>query len=107
MRARGDSARRVGFFDGSLRFTQAWLASRCRSVGSFLIALPALASIRFTGRFPGGSDVDPPGLRVMRAADLLASSRQPGPVTGQPHEGTIVTDRPNVMWFSGHAAPSV
>jgi transposase InsO family protein len=37
-------------------------------------------------------------LRVMRAAALLAPTRQPAPVVERSHEGTIVTDRPNVMW---------
>jgi len=37
-------------------------------------------------------------LRVMRKAELLAPARQPDPVVEHPHEGTIVTDRPNVMW---------
>jgi transposase InsO family protein len=37
-------------------------------------------------------------LRVMREAELLAPARQPEPVVERPHEGTIVTDRPNVMW---------
>ncbi len=37
-------------------------------------------------------------LRVMRAAELLAPSRQPEPVAEHPHDGTIITDRPNVMW---------
>jgi transposase InsO family protein len=37
-------------------------------------------------------------LHVMRAAELLAPARQPEPVVEHPHEGTIVTDRPNVMW---------
>jgi putative transposase len=37
-------------------------------------------------------------LRVMRAAALLAPARQPEPVVEHPHDGTIVTDRPNVMW---------
>jgi transposase InsO family protein len=37
-------------------------------------------------------------LRVMRAAELLAPARQPDPVVEHPHEGTIVTDQPNVMW---------
>jgi len=37
-------------------------------------------------------------LRVMREAELLAPARQPEPVVEHPHEGTIVTDRPNVMW---------
>lgn len=37
-------------------------------------------------------------LRVMRAADLLSPARQPEPVVDRPHEGTIVTDQPNVMW---------
>jgi len=37
-------------------------------------------------------------LRVMRDAELLAPARQPDPVVEHPHDGTIVTDRPNVMW---------
>jgi transposase InsO family protein len=37
-------------------------------------------------------------LRVMREAELLAPSRQPEPVAEHPHDGTIVTERPNVMW---------
>lgn len=37
-------------------------------------------------------------LRVMRAADLLSPARQPEPVVDRPHEGTIVTEQPNVMW---------
>jgi transposase InsO family protein len=37
-------------------------------------------------------------LRVMREAELLAPARQPEPVLEHPHDGTIVTDRPNVMW---------
>jgi putative transposase len=37
-------------------------------------------------------------LRVMREAELLAPARQPESVVAHPHEGTIVTDRPNVMW---------
>jgi transposase InsO family protein len=37
-------------------------------------------------------------LRVMREAELLAPARQPEPIVERPHEGTIVTDRPNVMW---------
>ena len=37
-------------------------------------------------------------LRVMRAAELLAPTRQPAPVVTHPHDGTIVTDQPNVMW---------
>jgi len=37
-------------------------------------------------------------LRVMREAELLAPTRHPEPVAEHPHEGTIVTDRPNVMW---------
>lgn len=37
-------------------------------------------------------------LRVMREAALLAPARQLEPVVAHPHEGTIVTDRPNVMW---------
>jgi transposase InsO family protein len=37
-------------------------------------------------------------LRVMRAADLLAPARPPEPVVERPHDGTIITERPNVMW---------
>lgn len=37
-------------------------------------------------------------LRVMREAELLAPARQPAPVVEHPHDGTIVTDRPNLMW---------
>jgi transposase InsO family protein len=37
-------------------------------------------------------------LRVMREAELLAPARQPAPVVEHPHDGTIVTDQPNVMW---------
>lgn len=37
-------------------------------------------------------------LRVMRDAELLAPARQPAPVVDRPHDGTIVTERPNVMW---------
>jgi transposase InsO family protein len=37
-------------------------------------------------------------LRVMRAANLLSPARQPAPVVARPHEGTIVTDQPNLMW---------
>jgi putative transposase len=40
-------------------------------------------------------------LRVMRGAPggpSLAPARQPEPVVEHPHDGTIVTDRPNVMW---------
>ena len=37
-------------------------------------------------------------LRVMREAELWAPASQPPPVVERLHEGTIVTDRPNVMW---------
>lgn len=37
-------------------------------------------------------------LRVMRAAGLLAPARQPEPIVEQPHDGTILTNPPNVMW---------
>ena len=37
-------------------------------------------------------------LRVMREAGLLSPARQPEPVVARPHDGTIVTDQPNVMW---------
>ena len=37
-------------------------------------------------------------LRLMREAELLAPTRQPEPVVDHPHDGTIVTDQPNVMW---------
>ena len=34
----------------------------------------------------------------MRAADLLGPTRLPTPVVARPHDGTIVTTSPNVMW---------
>lgn len=37
-------------------------------------------------------------LVVMRAADLLGPARLPAPVVARPHNGTIVTTSPNVMW---------
>lgn len=37
-------------------------------------------------------------LRIMRDANLLSPARQPEPVVERPHEGTIVTEQPNVMW---------
>lgn len=37
-------------------------------------------------------------LRVMREAELLAPARQPEPGVERPHDGTIVTEQPNVMW---------
>jgi transposase InsO family protein len=37
-------------------------------------------------------------LRLMRQADLLGPARQPQPVVAPAHDGTIVTDQPNVMW---------
>ena len=37
-------------------------------------------------------------LVVMRAADLLGPTRLPTPVVARPHDGTIVTTSPNVMW---------
>ena len=37
-------------------------------------------------------------LRVMREAELLAPARQLDAGVEHPHDGTIVTDRPNVMW---------
>jgi putative transposase len=37
-------------------------------------------------------------LRIMRDAALLAPTRQPAPVVEPPHDGTIVTEAPNVMW---------
>jgi transposase InsO family protein len=37
-------------------------------------------------------------LRIMRDANLLSPARQPEPVVEHPHNGTIVTDQPNVMW---------
>ena len=40
-------------------------------------------------------------LVVMRAADLLGPTRLPTPVVARPHDGTIVTTRPNVM-SGGH-----
>jgi transposase InsO family protein len=43
-------------------------------------------------------------LRVMRTADLLSPARQPEPVVDLPHEGTIVTEQPNVMWGTAATA---
>jgi transposase InsO family protein len=37
-------------------------------------------------------------LRLMREADLLSPARRPAPVVVHPHDGTIVTEQPNVMW---------
>ena len=37
-------------------------------------------------------------LVVMRAADLLGPAQLPTPVAARPHDGTIVTASPNVMW---------
>lgn len=37
-------------------------------------------------------------LRVMREAGLLAPARQPEPVIERPHDGRIITEKPNVMW---------
>lgn len=37
-------------------------------------------------------------LRVMRAAGLLAPARQPDLIVERPHDGTIITERPDVMW---------
>ena len=37
-------------------------------------------------------------LVVMRAANLLGPARLPAPVVVRPHDGTIVTTSPNVMW---------
>ena len=45
-------------------------------------------------------------LVVMRAADLLGPTRLPTPVVARPHDGTIVTTRPNVMWGTDATARS-
>ena len=37
-------------------------------------------------------------LRLLRVHQLLSPARQPKPVRGNPHEGTIVTEMPNQMW---------
>jgi putative transposase len=37
-------------------------------------------------------------LRLLRENQLLSPSRQPEAVTGNPHEGTIITEAPNQMW---------
>ena len=37
-------------------------------------------------------------LRLMRQADRLGPARQLEPVVEHPHDGTIVTDQPHVMW---------
>ena len=42
-------------------------------------------------------------LRLMREAQLLAPSRTV-PVAGNPHTGTILTERPNEVWASDHTA---
>jgi hypothetical protein len=42
-------------------------------------------------------------LRLLREHQLLSPSRQPEPVSGNPHEGTIVTTAPDQMWGTqGH-----
>ena len=40
----------------------------------------------------------------MRAADLLGPTRLPVPVVESPHDGTIVTTCPNVMWGTDSTA---
>ena len=37
-------------------------------------------------------------LRLLREHHLLSPARQPEPVCGNPHEGTIVAEAPNQMW---------
>ncbi len=37
-------------------------------------------------------------LRLMREAGLLAPARQPEAVSTNPHDGTIITERPDQMW---------
>jgi putative transposase len=37
-------------------------------------------------------------LRLLRENQLLSPARQPQPVPGNPHEGTILTAAPNQMW---------
>lgn len=37
-------------------------------------------------------------LRLLRQHQLLSPARQPQPVRGNPHEGTIVAEAPNQMW---------
>ena len=46
-------------------------------------------------------------LVVMRAADLLDPTRLPTPVVARPHDGTIVTTRPNVMWGTDPPVPII
>jgi len=37
-------------------------------------------------------------LQVLRENQLLSPARQPEPVASNPHEGTIIPERPNQMW---------
>jgi putative transposase len=37
-------------------------------------------------------------LRPLRENQLLSPQRQPAPVKEAPHEGTIITSRPDQMW---------
>lgn len=45
-------------------------------------------------------------LRLMRQNQLLSPARQPSPLPEHPHEGTIVTERPNQMWGTDATATS-
>ena len=36
--------------------------------------------------------------RIMRENNLLSPNRRPGKTTKREHDGTIITDAPNVMW---------
>jgi putative transposase len=45
-------------------------------------------------------------LRLLRQHQLLSPARQPEPVRGNPHEGTIVTESPDRMWGTDATATS-
>jgi transposase InsO family protein len=49
-------------------------------------------------RLEGIRSSKPRILRLMRQAGLLAPARRPAPVSANPHDGTIITARPNQMW---------
>jgi putative transposase len=45
-------------------------------------------------------------LRLLREHQLLSPARQPEPMRGNPHEGTIVSKAPNQMWGTDATATS-
>lgn len=71
--------------------------ARVARLGAATLHLPCSAHPPYPAR-NGAAGRTPRVLRVMREAEFLAPARQPEPVVERPHEGTIVTDRPNVMW---------